>query len=86
MVRIPFTNYYVTVTNPTFPSSFPETPDPLPSTIAYFDQLEATRLAAAQQAASTPVATLEALPAVPAPAQATPQPVQPAVQAALTGR
>ncbi|HTE15404.1 MAG TPA: hypothetical protein VK642_10035 [Burkholderiales bacterium] len=54
MVRIPFTNYYVRVTNPTFPSAGLETAEPLPATLAYFDQLEARRLAASQPAPSQP--------------------------------
>jgi hypothetical protein len=64
MVRIPFTNYYVRVTNPTFPSAGVELPEPLPATIAYFDQLEARRLAATQTAPvaqQTVVPSLDAL-------------------------
>ncbi|HTD92095.1 MAG TPA: hypothetical protein VK663_15635 [Burkholderiales bacterium] len=47
-VRIPFTNKRIKVTNPTFPRSSSEFPDPLPSVVAYFDQKNAnTKLAGA---------------------------------------
>lgn len=60
MVRVPFTNYYVRVTNPTFPSSGAESPEMLPATVAYFDRIESTRLAANQPApAAAPVAALD---------------------------
>ena len=40
-VRVPFTNWHMKVTQPTFPSSFQETADPLPGVVAYFDRKNA---------------------------------------------
>ena len=47
VVRIPFTDVYVTVRNPTFPRGADEHPAMLPSVVAYFDTVDAQRLAAA---------------------------------------
>ena len=44
MVRIPFTNRYVRVTNPTFPSAATEISETQPSVIAYFDRRTANTM------------------------------------------
>ena len=40
-VRVPFTNWHIKVTHPTFPSNSQEYPDPMPSVVAYFDRKNA---------------------------------------------
>ena len=47
MVRIPFTNRYVKISNPTFPSAGLESPDPLPGTLAWFESRRNTAVAGA---------------------------------------
>lgn len=47
MVRIPFTNRYVKIANPTFPSAGLESPDPLPGTLAWFEGKRSTAVAGA---------------------------------------
>jgi hypothetical protein len=80
MVRIPFTDYYVRVTNPTFPSAAMELPEMLPATIAFLEQREATRLAASQPKVQTPAPVA----ATEQPAAGTTLQTAPITQAALT--
>ncbi len=41
IVRLPFTNIHLKVTNPTFPLGAVEHPEPLPALVAYFDRRNA---------------------------------------------
>ena len=59
MVRIPFTNRYVRVTNPTFPSAGVEMPDPLPGVVAYFDNRNANVKLAGAPGSVFPSAAIE---------------------------
>lgn len=65
-VRIPFTNYRVKVTNPTFPSAAVDTPDPSPSVIAYFDRRNANTTLAGASGPVFPGAAIEGIELSPA--------------------
>ena len=59
MVRVPFTNRYLRVTNPTFPSSANEVPDQHPAIAAYFDRRNANIVLTGAPGPVFPSAALE---------------------------
>lgn len=65
-IRIPFTNRVVKVRNPTFPSAGLESPDPLPATLAYFEQRDRNVQLAGARGQIFPSAGLETSEPLPA--------------------